>query len=147
MTLNKYPEDHLTLLGPEVHTIDPETFYDRIVGMYQQRATGGKAREVEIKGKKIKSPTKKGLGTYEMRNQTALGERIAQFTFCKRMLFRDDFVKTACEYLICAEQKLSAFLEKKKFSVSPCLDDAMKLQELTLAPSDQKETNNAPNSD
>lgn len=134
-----YPEDHLILLSPAVGSLDAQTFYDRIVKMYQPRVTGGKAKEFDIKGKKIKSVTKKFLGTYEMRFQTALGERVLRFTFDKRNLFREDFLKTVCEHLLCAEQKVRDFLEKKKFSISPCLDDVMTLQEITVV-KDEKET-------
>lgn len=138
-----YPEDHLQLLGPEVSTLDPQTFYDRIVSLFQPRVTGGKAKEIELKGKKIKAPTKKGPGTYEIRNQTALGEKILHFTFTKEMQFREDFVKKACEMLLCAEQKLIAFFEKKKFTVCACEGGDLALQELKLAQGEeQKETNN-----
>lgn len=133
-------EDCIKLLGPEVATLEPYAFYDRIVGLFQPRVTGGKAKEVDIKGKKLKAPSKKTMGIYEMRYPTALGERALCFTFDKRGLFREDLLKTVCEHLLCAEQKVLSFLEKKKFTVSSCLDDELKLQEIKLALSEEKET-------
>ncbi len=133
-----FKEDRLKLLSPEISTFTAQEFYDRILSFYQPRATGGKAKEAEIKGKKLKSPTKKAFGLYEMRYQTALGERSISFTYDKRNLIRAEFIQTIREHLLCAEQKVLSFFEKKKFSLSTCPEDALQLQEIFIP---KKETN------
>lgn len=116
-----FPEDHLKLLGPEIGSLDPLAFYDRILSLFSPRSSAGKTFEVSVKGKKLKNPTKKASGTYEARFLTALGERAIHFRFEKSMEWNRFFSKSAAERLLCTEGNFEDFLQGKNFVLISCI--------------------------
>lgn len=115
----EFPEDKLDLLGPSVHSLSPGEFHERILSLYRPRS-GGKTVDPQVKGKKLKSPTKKAPGQYELRFITAMGEHVAIFSYGKELVFEEKLLPRALEYLYCSEAKLRDFLKKKKFTISSC---------------------------
>jgi len=113
-----FPEDRLKLLGAPFETMSEQSFYDYVVSLYQPRDARGKAKEAEVKGKKRKAPTKLKLGIYELRFQTALGEKQCDLEFDKSLLISEEKIKTLCDTLFCSEKSIKDFLAKKKFIFS-----------------------------
>ncbi len=127
----QFPEDHLTLLGPEVSTLAPDAFYQRILGLFQERM-GRKEKAIAIKGKKAQTATKKRLGVYELSYVTALGERRAWFEFDSTLHVATKVVTALCEKLLCTDKMLTALLEKKKFVLCTCAEHEDRLLEKSL---------------
>ena len=107
------------LLSAEIASRNAEEFYEFICSLFQPRSSSGKSTEIQIKGKKIQSATKKRNGIYEIRLTTALGEKSAQFEFSRdgNYLGSSEDLKKLAEKICAAESKLREFFAKKKIRI------------------------------
>lgn len=139
----QFPEDHLELLGPEVSTLSADAFYQRILGLFQEKM-GRKEKAIAIKGKKAQTATKKRLGVYELSYVTALGERRAWFQFDSTLHVATKIVTALREKLLCTDKSLTELLEKKKFTLCACTEHEDRLLEKALEASTNGNSSSTP---